>query len=208
MGTTDSAPDSTVYIVDDDEAIRDSLELLMDSVGLKAASYGSAESFLDDINQESQGCLLLDLRMPGTNGVEVQERLAERDLDMPVIVVSAHGDVPMAVSAMKAGAMDFVEKPFNEQQLLERVQEALAEHRRRCEARSERRSFESKLERLSKREREVLELVIQGKSSKLIARELGISRKTVDVHRSRIMEKTGVRSSAQLVGLLLTLREA
>jgi FixJ family two-component response regulator len=194
----------TVFIVDDDEAVRDSLSWLMQSVGLRPKSFGSALEFLERYERENPGCLVLDIRMPGLSGLDLQTRLTETGIQLPVIFISGHGDVPMAVRALKAGAFDFIEKPFNDQVLLDCVQRALAhdaETRRDMEAR---RDVSARLELLTPREREVLDLVVDGASNKVISHTLGVSLKTVEAHRARVMEKLQAGSLSELVRLVLS----
>jgi two-component system, LuxR family, response regulator FixJ len=192
-----------VYIVDDDAAVRASLRALLGSVGLPAMDFPSGEAFLEAVDEGTRGCLLLDVRMPGMSGLQLQEALQERGVRMPIIVITGHGDVPMAVRAMKAGAADFIEKPFNHQQLLERIQGCLEADVQTDSEEQRRRDAAALLDQLTAREREVLELLVMGKASKVIAAALGISEKTVDVHRSNVMKKTGTRSVAELVRLWL-----
>lgn len=192
-----------VHIVDDDAAVRAALAALFGTVGIACAAYASAEEFLAAADTGTRGCLLLDVRMPGMGGLELQRVLRDRGIAIPVIVITGHGDVSMAVRAMKAGAADFIEKPFNGQELIDRVKECLqadAESRRERVLREEAISL---LRQLTRREEEVLERVVAGRPSKVIAAELEISEKTVDVHRSNIMRKTGTRSVAELVRLWL-----
>jgi FixJ family two-component response regulator len=170
-------------------------------VGFGAALYASAEEFLAGVDAQSTGCLLLDVRMPGMGGIELQRALNEAGLRLPVIFITGHGDVPMAVRAMRAGAADFVEKPFNEQQLLERVAECLRMNAQAQDAERARVAARTLLDALTPREREVLTHLLEGEPSKRIATVLGISEKTVDVHRSNIMRKTHTRSTAELVRL-------
>ncbi len=206
MLETESPP--TVFVVDDHAPVREALRELAASVGLHARTYSNAQEFLADYQSDQPGCLVLDVRMPGTSGLELLERLHEHGVYLPVIVVTGHGDVPMSVRAMKAGALEFLEKPFNEQELLESIREALvldAQWRDERRARSE---LEAALKRLTPREREVLEAMLQGRPNKAIASMLGISRKTLDVHRRRIQEKLGVDSYAELIFKLARLRAA
>jgi len=193
-----------VYILDDDEAIRSSLSWLVTSAGLETAAYGTASELLRSIDRSRPGCVVLDVRMPETGGFEVQKLLVEQFVHMPIIFVSAHGDIPMTVRAMKKGAFDFVEKPYNSQMLLERIQEAAGHSVGQFEQSIRRRTLESRVQLLSPREKEVLQKVVEGKASKLIAAELGISAKTVDIHRSSIREKLGAPSLAQLVKEIAT----
>ena len=190
-----------VFIVDDDASVRRSLRALLGEVGVPAADFPSAEALLEVVGEDTRGCVLLDVRMPGMSGLQLQEVLRERGLKLLVIVLTGHADVPMAVRAMKAGAVDFIEKPFNPQLLIERIQACL-EAEAQTFARGQRRwDAEALLHSISTREREVLELLVTGKPSKVIASTLGISEKTVDVHRSHLMRKTGTRSVAELVQL-------
>jgi len=200
-----------VYIIDDDEAILESLDALFSSVGMKVATFASAQVFLDFLDRQSSpcvGCLLVDVQMPGLSGLELQAQLAQRQPHLPVIVITGHGDIAMAVRAMKAGAKDFIEKPFNEQTLLEQVQACLAENRRTQQELDELQATQTRLAQLTQRERSVLALLMQGKPSKMIADNLGISPKTVDVHRSNIMDKVGVRSLAELIRRVIKLEKS
>lgn len=197
----------TVYIVDDDDAVRESLKALFQSVGMVVETFASAGEFLASLEGPCVGCLLVDVRMPGLSGLELQAKLTERQVALPVIVITGHGNVEMAVRAMKAGAKDFIEKPFNEQLLLERVQACLDESQLAQRELDRLRSVKLRLEQLTTREREVLDFLVQGKPSKLIASELGISPKTVDVHRARVMEKIGIKSLAELIRLVVRLEQ-
>ena len=187
--------DPVVFVVDDDPALRDSIALLARAEGLAARTFDSAQSFLDAWDRSEPGCLIVDFRMPGLSGLDLQERLAGDGDAPPIIFLTGHGTVPAAVHALKAGAMDFLEKPFDPATLLARVQEALARDRRR---RSDARRFDA----LTRREHEVLEQVASGKANKVIAANLGISERTVEQHRARGMRKIGVRSVAALVRLM------
>lgn len=194
--------EAMVFVVDDDEAIRHSLELLIGAVGHQVKTFPDALSFLDYFAPGLCGCIVADLRMPKMNGLEMQEKLNERGCHMPIIFLSAHGDVPAAVKALKEGATDFLEKPFNPTVLLERIDQALtkdAEHRAMQEKASK---ISGRIAALTPREREVMLLVADGKSSKVIAIELAISERTVELHRSRIMKKMSARSVADLVRML------
>lgn len=192
-------PDSTVFIVDDDEAVRRSLEWLVGSVGLRAESFASARSFLEVYHPDRPGCLIVDMRMADISGLELQEWLKDHGATLPVIVMTAFGDVKTAVRAMKHGAIDFIEKPFNEQQVLELIQSSIAEDAERRRQAGDDRQVGESLKRLTPREREVLGYVVEGFSNKEIAREMGIVPKTVEVHRARVMEKMQARSLADLV---------
>ncbi len=189
----------TVFVVDDDEAVCRSLRLLIETVGLKVQTYGSAQDFLDGYDPAQVGCLVLDVRMPGMSGLELQSKLTAEGINIPVIMVTGHGDVPLAVQAIKAGAMDFIEKPFRDQILLDNIQKAIGlEAQTWCEQ-AEQASIEEKLASLTPREYEIMDLLILGRSNKAIAYELGISQKTVDFHRAHILEKMGVDSVVELV---------
>jgi len=192
-------PDQKIYIVDDDEALRDSLVWLLESNGYAVASYESAESFLDFYDASLTGCLVLDVRMPGMSGLELFEELKARRSPLPVIFITGHGDVPMAVSAVKKGAVDFIEKPFGDRDMLTLIEQCLAAERDSRGKRQLEAEVARRLAHLTHREREVLDLIIGGKLNKQIADVLGISIKTVEVHRARVMEKMGANSLAELV---------
>ncbi|MBW7906654.1 MAG: response regulator transcription factor [Phycisphaerae bacterium] len=196
--------EGTVFVVDDDPAVRKSLELLMRSVGLPVQTYRTAQEFLDRHRPEQPGCLVLDVRMPGMSGPELQRHLKETGADLPTIIITGHGDVPVAVRAMKDGALEFLQKPFSTQLLLEHIRAALDRDVERREALARRSSVAARLAALTERERQVMELVVSGKISKEVAAELGISKKTVDVHRARVMQKLQVQSLPELVELVLT----
>jgi FixJ family two-component response regulator len=195
----------TVYVVDDDESIRRSLESLLDEVGIAVTTFPTAEAFLKVARPDCRGCLLLDVRMPGMSGLQLQRLLRQQSISLPTIILTGHADVPMAVSAMSGGAAGFVEKPFNPQDLLDQIHSCLALDERQAAVEAQLRDAAARLARLSERELEVLQDVVQGRPSKLIASSLGISDKTVDVHRSNLMRKTGSRSVAELVRLWLLL---
>ncbi|MCB1887818.1 MAG: response regulator transcription factor [Rhodocyclaceae bacterium] len=204
MSPLPSAPDQIVYIVDDDEALRDSLAWLLDSAGYATESFDSAEAFLETYSESMAGCLLLDVRMPGMSGLELYERLRELHATLPVVFITGHGDVPMAVAALKRGAADFIEKPFNDEAMLRLVEQCLTNEREHRSRRRQDAEVARRLDQLTQREREVLELIIVGKLNKQIADTLGISIKTVEVHRARVMEKMGVASLAELVQNVVT----
>jgi FixJ family two-component response regulator len=195
--------ESRVHIVDDDEAMRDSLKWLLESHGLEVELYASGDAFLAAFNSGFRGCLVLDVRMPGMNGLDLYSQLQARHSTLPVIFITGHGDVPMAVSALKKGAVDFIEKPFNDQDMLRLIESCLRQDRAAAARRAEDASVTQRLQRLTQREREVLALIVAGKLNKQIADELRISIKTVEVHRSRVMEKMGANSVAELVQLAL-----
>jgi two-component system response regulator DctR len=187
-----------VYIVDDNAAIRDSLAWLFESRGFLAETFESAAGFLDDHTQEPPGCLLLDVRMPGMSGVELHDELLRRGWRMPVMFLTGHGDVPMAVEALKKGALDFVEKPFNDNDLVDRVARCLKADAARRLTEAAQRSIAARLAHLTPREHEVMHRVLAGKLNKQIAEELHIAVRTVEVHRSHMLEKMGVRSAVEL----------
>ncbi len=196
-------PAACVFIVDDDEAVRSSVRFLIRSVGLQAQVYPSAQNFLAGYDPRHPGCLLLDVRMPGMSGLELQQELNRRGATIPVVFISGHGDVPMAVEAMQQGAFDFLQKPFRDQDLLDRVQRALArdtESRSRLAARAE---IQARLATLTPRETEVLQLVTRGKANKVVGAELGVSQRTVEIHRAHVMEKMNASSLAELVRMVL-----
>ena len=193
----------TVFVVDDDAAMRTSLRWLIESVGLSVETYNSAQEFLNAYTPDRSGCIVLDVRMPGMSGLELQEHLNSRRIMIPVIIVTGHGDIPMAVAAMKAGAVEFIEKPFNDQRLLDCVKEALQRDNRIRNDQVEKAAIDQRLDNLTPREREVMEMVVAGKANKVIAALLDVSAKTVEAHRAKVMEKMGVTSLAELVRLAL-----
>jgi FixJ family two-component response regulator len=196
-----------VFIVDDDEAVRSSLRLLLKSVGLVPNALGSAREFLEKYDPAQPGCLVLDVRMPEMSGLELQEQLNRQGAVIPVIFITGHGDVPMAVEAMQAGAFDFLQKPFRDQDLIDRIQKALEKDRASRSVLAERTLIRERLESLTPREREVLTMVSSGKPNKVMAADLGVSQRTVEIHRARVMEKMGASSLAQLVRMVMDLGE-
>ncbi|NCF16021.1 MAG: response regulator [Gammaproteobacteria bacterium] len=191
--------DQTVFVVDDDEGVREGLSLLLSTVGQTCELYASAHDFLHKYENGKGGCLVLDIRMPRMTGLDLQEKLIEMGSRLPVIFITGHGDIPMAVEAMRRGAVDFIRKPFREYDLLDRINEALAvsdEARRRT---LDRQALDEKLSSLSNREWEVFERVANGDMNKVIAADLGISERTVEVHRGQVMRKLDVTTLAQLV---------
>ena len=198
---TDDVP--TVFVVDDDPGVGDSMQVLLESAGLNSETFLSADEFLEAYDPGKPGCLLLDVRMPGLSGPELQARLREMGSTIPIIFVTAHGDVPTAVDAVKAGAVDFLEKPYRKEELLAKIQDALEEDARNRAALGDLSEIRGRLASLTPREREVMALVVDGKLNKNIARALGISQRTVEIHRSRVMEKMKVRSVSMLVQLVL-----
>lgn len=191
--------EATVFVVDDDEAVRRFLEGLIASVGLRVKSCGSADEFFDAYEPGSRGCILLDIRMPGVSGLELQRMLKKKNIDLPVIILTGHGDVQIAVHAMKAGAVDFIEKPFNNELLLDSIQRTVDENLRASVSSINLAYVADLLEHLTPREREVLDLVVAGQTNKGVARHLQISERTVEIHRAKVMEKMQARSLAELV---------
>lgn len=195
---------TTVFIVDDEEAIRNSLSRLLRLAGVKIQACGSAEEFLETYRKDTPGCLLLDVRMPGMDGLTLQSTLAARGIALPIIFLTGSADVPVAVNAMKGGAFDFIEKPFEQETLLDRVRKAIELDARNRREHSASAGIRERLAALSVREREVLEGVIAGHSNKVIARDLGISSRTVEVYRQRLMDKMQAGSVIELVQLVLS----
>jgi FixJ family two-component response regulator len=194
---------ATAFIVDDDEAVCASIELLLKTVGLPAQTFSSAQDFLATFDDRRGGCLVLDMRMPGMSGLELQEELNARGAILPIIFVTGHGDVPMAVEAMQRGAMDFLQKPFRDQDLLDRITEALKRDSAGRELLGNRERIRARVADLTPREREVMELVTQGKANKVIAGDLDLSQRTVEIHRAHVMEKMGANSLAHLVRMAI-----
>jgi two-component system, LuxR family, response regulator FixJ len=192
----------TIYIVDDDEGVRNSLRFLLKSVGLASRTLASAAEFLASYKPDQPGCLVLDVRMPGMSGLDLQRQLNLRGATIPVIFITGHGDVPMAVEAMQHGAFDFLQKPFRDQDLIDRIQRALDRDQRIRADLAQHAAIRTRLETLTPREREVLHLMIRGKANKVMAGDLGVSQRTVEIHRARIMEKTAADSLAQLVRMV------
>jgi two-component system response regulator FixJ len=201
-------PERTVHVVDDEAPIRESLAMLLRSVGLESRVYPDARSFLDQLEPDVRACLIADVRMPGMSGLDLQEALRSRGSRLPMIIITGHGDVAMAVRAMKAGAADFIEKPFNDQTLLDAVNRAFAQlpepgARAAPVANGEAAQLATRLDSLTPREREVMLLVAEGKPNKVVATRLGLSTRTVEVHRARVMEKMEARSLADLVRMVI-----
>lgn len=196
---------AAVIVVDDDDAVRNSLRLLLKSVGLPTLTHASAQEYLDAWDPAQPGCLVLDVRMPGMSGLELQEELNRRGAIVPVIFISGHGDIPMAVDAIQHGAFDFLQKPFRDQDLIDRVQRALAIDHANRETLAQRDTVRQRYESLTPREQEVIALVTQGKANKVMAGDLGVSQRTVEIHRARVMEKMGAQSLAQLVRMVIDL---
>ncbi len=199
--------DQRVYIVDDDEAMRDSLLWLLESQGFAVTAYASAEDFLAACRDDMAGCIVLDVRMPGMSGLELYEKLNARQCTLPVIFITGHGDVPMAVSALKKGAVDFIEKPFGDKDMLHLVGQCLELDRGRREKQQQTAAAAHRLASLTERELEVMDLILAGKLNKQVADVLNISIKTVEVHRARIMDKMAVRTVAELVQAVMRGRQ-
>lgn len=191
------------HVVDDDPAVREGLCALLGSVGIPTRAYASAQEFLAVAKPGMGGCVVVDVRMPGMSGLELLQALKARDIGIPVIVITGHGDVPMAVRAMKAGAVDFLLKPFNEQELLDRVRASLQQHDQALRRQQNQEQAASRFSDLTPRERQILEQIMDCQHSKAIAYHLGISERTVDVHRFNIMRKTGTRNLSELIQLCM-----
>ena len=198
-----SKAEQVVYIVDDDDAVRDALLELLDSVGIRGAGFSSSNEFLDECDINSGGCLVLDIRMPGMSGLDLQKHLIESKSTLPVIFITGHGDVPMAVEAMKRGAAEFIQKPFRDQDLLDAIHAALESVGKGKYGVNERQETLSRIESLTEREKEVLDWVVEGHPNKVIAMELGISQRTVENHRAHVMEKMNARTTANLIKRVL-----
>ena len=201
--TRHDGDDQTVFVLDDDEAVRDSLGALLESAGFVVETFGSGADFLDRLAPEGGGCLVLDVRMPGLSGLEVQEELAKKGIAIPVIIITGHGDVPIAVKALKSGAVDFIEKPFADDIILESVRHALEQDQQIKQDLSAAMEIKARFERLTPRERDVLGQLVIGNPNKIIAHELGISPRTVEIHRARVLEKMSARSLSHLVRLAI-----
>lgn len=195
--------ESQVFVIDDDQAVRDSLGMLLRSMGQKARLFESAQAFLDEYDSDMAGCLVLDIRMPGMSGMELQQKLKAIDCAMPIIFVTGHGDVPMAVEAMHHGAFDFIQKPFRDQELLDRINQALAQDEEHRSDEDHRRRVQERYELLTPRERQVMTCVVHGLANKVIAMDLELSQRTVEIHRARVMDKMKARSLADLVRMSL-----
>jgi len=198
---TDTEP--TVFLVDDDHAVRDALELLLESASFKTASFENARDFLDAYTQDKAGCLVLDIRMPDMSGMELQDALVTKGVTLPIIFLTGHGNVSMSAKAFRTGAIDFMEKPFDESALLERIREAMQFDRTNRETTARREDARARLTTLTQREHQVMLLVVAGKVNKEIAAELNLSHRTVEIHRGRVMEKTGARSLTKLIELAI-----
>jgi two-component system response regulator FixJ len=197
MTNDDTLP--LIYLVDDDEAVRDALGMLFRSIGLRYEAYGSALDFLEHYDSRRPSCLVADVRMPGLSGLELQQRLNEQHKEIPIIFITGHGDVPMAVTAMRSGAADFIQKPFRDQDLIDRIHKALDRDRERRKGRAAEDAIRERLALLTPRETEVMQRVARGQANKVIAMDLGVSQRTVELHRARVMKKLRLRSVAELV---------
>ncbi len=197
----------TVYVVEDDEAVRDSLELLLKSDGKPVKTYENATAFLGDYSEKMAGCIVLDIRMPGMDGMELQKKLNEKHSILPIIFVTGHGDVPMAVDAMKEGAVDFIQKPYREEALLEKIEAALEQDLEQRKSLDEKQEIIKRIKSLTPREHEIMDRMIAGQANKVIAIELEISQRTVEIHRSRVMHKMGTHSLAHLVRMVLSVKD-
>ena len=193
----------TIFVVDDDEGVRNSLRFLLKSVGLTTHTLASAGEFLEVYSPRQPGCLVLDVRMPGMSGLELQQQLNLRGAVIPVIFITGHGDIPMAVEAMQHGAFDFLQKPFRDQDLIDRIQRALERDAKNRSALAQSDRIAERLRSLTTREQEVLTLMTRGMPNKVMAAELGVSQRTVEIHRARVMEKSGASSLAELVRMVL-----
>ncbi len=206
MATLSVSPEAVVFVVDDDDAVRESLAFLLKSVGLRVESFASAQDFLKQYNAARAGCLVLDIRMPGMSGLELQDKLNQMDSMLPIIFITGHGDVPMAVKAIKAGAADFVQKPFRDQELIDRIREVLEEDVSARVEKLQKAEILKRIDSLTEREREVMEQVVDGKANKVVAIDLNVSQRTVEIHRANVMDKMKARSLAQLVRLVMKAR--
>lgn len=196
--------DQIVYVVDDDPDVRESIMFMLENEGLSVAGFEDPRALLDHVNEKSAGCLVLDVRLPHMDGLQLLEALRARSVNMPVVFISGHGDIPMAVRAVQAGALDFLEKPFRDEQLLEKVRNGLELERSEHEHAAERAAIEKRLEKLTPREREVMEGMLKGKLNKLIADDMNVSVRTVEVHRAHVLEKLGARNSSDMVRMVLS----
>lgn len=189
----------TVFVVEDDASVRDAIGNLLESVGIRSQMFGSTAEFVQGKRHEAPGCLVLDIRLPGKNGLDFQEELQKAGVDIPIIFITAHGDIPMTKRAMKAGAIEFLTKPFEKKDLLDAIEHGLERDRVRRQEKAELSSLESRINQLTLREREVMDLVVSGLINKQIATQLGLSEVTVKIHRGRVMQKMQVASLADLV---------
>ena len=201
----DAVNAATIYVVDDDDGMRRALSLLLNTVGYKTVAFASPKEFLDKFKPDTAGCLVLDIRMPGMSGLELQQHLNRMGSMLPVIFITGHGDVPMAVQAMKEGAFEFVQKPFRDQDLLDRINHALERDKENRSSLARRADVLHRTDSLTPREKQVMASVVDGAANKVIAIDLGLSERTVEIHRAKVMEKMGARSVAHLVKLQMSL---
>ncbi len=194
--------EATVFIVDDDNAVRESLADLIDSVGIKVQTFANANDFLASYSTDCIGCLVLDIRMPGMSGLELQQELIRREALLPIIFITGHGDIPMAVQAIKGGALDFIQKPFRDQDLLDRINKALKNCDKQQNTQQQNQSVKKHIHDLTPREHQVMQMVVEGKANKVIAIDLGLSQRTIEVHRKNVMQKLEARSLADLVRIV------
>lgn len=199
-------PDARVFIVDDDVGVLNSVAFLLKTVAIRAETYTSAQEFLDRFDIRTPGCLVLDVRMPVMSGLELQEKLHAMGSSLPIIFLTAHGDVPMAVRAVKSGAVDFLQKPFRDQELVDKIHRAMEENARIRDAAALEEDIAARIDSLTPRERQVLEAVVAGKANKVIAGELGVSQRTVEIHRAHVMQKMEAESLARLVHMVMRTR--
>jgi FixJ family two-component response regulator len=196
-----------VYVIDDDDGMRRALSLLLDTVGYKTVAFSSPKDFLSQFKSHVPGCVVLDIRMPGMSGLELQQHLNRSGSMLPVIFITGHADVPMAVQAMKEGAFEFIQKPFRDQDLLDRINHALKQDADNRSTLARRADIVERLDSLTPRERQVMSMVVDGAANKVIAVDLGLSERTVEIHRAKVMEKMGARSIAHLVKLQMSLSD-
>ena len=207
MSKPDKSASPVIYVVDDDDGMRRALDTLLSTVGYKTAVYSRPTEFLANFKADAPGCLVLDIRMPDMSGLEVQQQLNRMGSMMPVLFITGHGDVPMAVQAMKEGAFEFIQKPFRDQDLLDRINHALKQDAENRSTVARRAEVQHRLQTLTPRERQVMDMVVDGAANKVIAIDLNLSERTVEIHRAKVMEKMGARSVAHLVKLQLTLTD-
>lgn len=202
---SDNELEQTVFVIDDDADVRDSLKWLLESVGLRVQTFENALAFFESFDKSQSGCIVMDVRMPGLSGINAQKKLAEHDIELPVIMISAHGNVDMAVTALTQGALTFIEKPFDDQVLIDHVHDALEKDRARVARETSRARIRERYDSLTRRERQVMELIVKGYSNQEAADELGINRKTVEGHRANLISKMQVDSLAELVQIAIAL---
>jgi two-component system response regulator FixJ len=200
--------DATVFVVDDDGPVRDAIAFMLETVDVKCETFANAQEFLDSYDVSRRGCLVLDIRMPGMSGLELQVYLAEHNVEVPIIFITGHGDIPMAVEAMKRGAVDFIRKPFRDQELIDRIHEALLVEQSQRDAAANLVELRSRADSLTPRESEVFGRVADGQANKVVAIELGISERTVEIHRSQVMQKMQARNLAALVRMRIVLEQS